>query len=184
MGGAVAVGIAGDRPERVERLVLIDAAGFNLEPGERPWLLRLLASPIGAVVVGLPKKRSIVALALRQVFHDDGKVTPHRVDEYLAPLERPGAFDSARSLLSSQGAAGPPFREQAGRVRAPTLVVWGRDDEWIPLAQANLFLRSIPDSRLRVIDACGHVPQEEQPEETAAALLAFLGAGPGQAEAP
>jgi pimeloyl-ACP methyl ester carboxylesterase len=175
MGGAVAAVVAARHPDRVDRLVLVDAAGFNLAPGDRPWLLRLLGSDAGGVLARLPRKRLLVTFALRQVFHDHALVTAERVDEYLAPLERPGALDSMRSLLSPRGfEAFSPFADLVGGVRSPTLVVWGRDDTWIPVADAERFVGALPRGRKVVLDRCGHMPQEERSADVSRLLEAFL----------
>ncbi|HVR72479.1 MAG TPA: alpha/beta fold hydrolase, partial [Vicinamibacteria bacterium] len=173
LGGAVASAFAAAEPHRVARLVLIDSAGFNLEPEDRPWLLRVAGSPgASAVLENLPVRRRVVALGLRQVFHDDGRVTPERVEEYLAPLARPGAARFLSRLLGQATAMGLP--EAIGRVRAPTLVVWCAQDEWVPIADADRFVAAIPAARKAVIEACGHVPQEERPQELVALLREFL----------
>lgn len=175
MGGAVATVVAATRPERVDRLVLLDAAGFDLAPADRPWLLRVVGSEAGGALARLPRKRLFVTFALRQVFHDRARVTPERVDEYLAPLERPGAIDSMRSLLAPRGLqAFSPFAEIARRVRAPALVVWGRDDAWIPLADADRFVGTLPAGHKVVLEKCGHVPQEERPVDVTRLIEAFL----------
>ena len=59
-------------------------------------------------------------------------------------------------------------------ISAPTLVIWGDDDRWIPLAHADRFVAAIAGARKVVIPACGHVPQEEKPAEVARLLLEFL----------
>lgn len=179
LGGAVCALIAAQSSERAERLVLIDSAGFNLAERDRPWMVRLAASRAAGAAVGrLPIRRLLVRAALLQVFHDDGLVTPGRVDEYLAPLLRPGALASTQSLLASRGRLTPgTFADQIARVRAPTLILWGRNDAWIPLAQAARFEAAIPGSRTVVIDSCGHMPQEERPSEVARLIEEFLGGG-------
>ena len=61
-----------EHPERVDRLVLIDSAGFNLAAADRPWLLRVAGRrPVARLVEALPLRRPLVTLGLRQVFHDD-----------------------------------------------------------------------------------------------------------------
>ena len=60
------------------------------------------------------------------------------------------------------------------RLSAPTLVIWGEDDALIPVHYAQEFGRLIPDSRVEVIPDCGHVPQVEQEEATAALVKEFL----------
>jgi pimeloyl-ACP methyl ester carboxylesterase len=175
LGGAVAAAVSVRHPERVETLVLVDAAGFNFASADRPWLLRLLASPAGRLFELLPVRRQVVALGLRQVFFDDARVTPERVDEYTAPLLRPGTVRALRSILRSPDSLGIPQR--LSEIRRPTLVVWGADDTWIPLADAGRFLAAIPGARKVVISSCGHIPQEERPAELARALGEALGSG-------
>lgn len=174
MGGAVAIGVAAEAPERVDRLVLIDSAGFNLSPGDRPFMVRLAGSWGGALAERLPIRRALVRAALRQVFFDDAQVTPERVEEYVAPLLRPGTMASVRSLLASQGAEAAAFQRTIAGVRAPTLVLWGRQDAWIPLEHAGRFAAAIPGARTVVLEACGHMPQEERPGETLRLIEAFL----------
>jgi pimeloyl-ACP methyl ester carboxylesterase len=118
-------------------------------------------------------QRPLVRFGLVQVFHDDSKVTPERVEEYLAPMARPGARAAVRAVLRGSEAFGLPgvLRE----VRAPTLVIWGADDAWIPLRDADRFVRDIRGARKVVLERCGHVPQEERPVELARLVGEFLG---------
>jgi pimeloyl-ACP methyl ester carboxylesterase len=176
MGGAAAALVAARSPGRVAALVLVDAAGFNLGPGERPGLVRLAMSPVGQVVSRLPGQRLLVELALRQVFRDPSLVTRERVAEYLAGVRQPGAFAALRSLGDSLGDRSGIVREALPHVSAPTLVVWGRADAWIPLEQAGRFTASIAGSRLAIIEDSGHVPQEERPRELLRLLREFLAA--------
>ena len=172
LGGAVAAVLAARHPERVRRLVLIDSAGFNLEPSKRPMILRLAGSaPVAAALDALPVRRWLVTRALRQVFYDPARVTPERVEEYLAPLARPGTADAVRSLLSDRSGFGLPAL--VSEVRVPTLIVWGRNDRWVPLADADRFAAAIPGSRKVVLEECGHVPQEERPAEVVHLLEEF-----------
>jgi pimeloyl-ACP methyl ester carboxylesterase len=180
LGGAVAIVLAARRPERVERLVLIDSAGFNFDAADRPWVLRLAGSAaVTGLLERLPVQRPLARLGLRQVFHDDRLVTPERVAEYEQGLARPGAVAFVRELLDERQDMGFPGIVSA--VRAPTLILWGAEDAWIPVEHARRFAEAIPGSRTAVIPACGHVPQEERPDEVARLLLEFLDARPGGA---
>ncbi|HYN04773.1 MAG TPA: alpha/beta fold hydrolase, partial [Vicinamibacteria bacterium] len=174
MGGATAAIVAAERPERVDALVLIDAAGFNLGPSERPRMVSFAMSGAGSVIARLPGKRLVVEASLRQVFHDAAHVTPERVSEYLAAALRPGTFPAMRSLGASLADGAAVVSQALPRIGAPTLVLWGDDDRWIPIAHADRFVAAIPGARKVVIPACGHVPQEEKPKEVARLLLAFL----------
>jgi pimeloyl-ACP methyl ester carboxylesterase len=171
LGGAIAVAIAAWAPERVDRLVLIDAAGYNFASGDRPFVLRLAAGVPAVVAEALPV-RPLVTLGLRQVFHDDRMVTRDRVAEYVAPLRRPGAARAVRGMLLGADSLGFPGIVRG--VRAPTLVIWGRHDTWVPVRDAARFAADIPGARVAVLEA-GHMPQEERPAETAALIAEFLG---------
>jgi pimeloyl-ACP methyl ester carboxylesterase len=173
LGGAVALTLALDHRERVDRLLLVDAAGYNLAAGKRPLALRLAGSRLGRVADFLPIRRFLVRASLRQVFHDPRFVTPDRVEEYLAPLARPGALAAARSLLASGDAGAEAFARRIGAVAVPTWIVWGSDDRWISPSDARRFEAEIHGSRLTMLDACGHVPQEECPAAFLAATVSF-----------
>ena len=175
MGGATPAAVAADRPRRVSVLVLVDPAGFSLGASERPAMVSVAMSRAGSLLAHLPGKRLVVEASLRQVFHDGSRVTPERVSEYLAAAARPGTLPAIRSLGASLRDRAGLVAEALPRIQVPTLVLWGEDDRWIPLAHADLFVAAIPGSRKVVIPACGHVPQEEKPEEVARLLLGFLG---------
>jgi pimeloyl-ACP methyl ester carboxylesterase len=64
------------------------------------------------------------------------------------------------------------FAAAAGRIRVPTLVVWGTRDRLVDVRLSRRAAAAYPHSRLLVIAGCGHVPQLEEPETTARAMLA------------
>lgn len=176
LGGATALAVALDHRERVQNLVLVDSAGYNLASADRPFFVRLAGSRAGRLLERLPLRRLLVRLALRQVFHDDSLVTPERVEEYLAPMARPGALASLRSLNASGDDLAAPFAARIQDVAAPALIVWGSDDRWIPLDQGRRLEGAIRGSRLVVIPECGHMPQEEKPQAFLTVVRPFLAA--------
>jgi pimeloyl-ACP methyl ester carboxylesterase len=176
LGGAAVAIAAATRPDRVSELVLVDAAGFHMDPQGRPPLVRMTMSPAGAMLAWLPGKRLLVELALRSVLHDRRLVTDERVAEYLQGAMRPGSAAAVRSLGASLEGRYDAVQQALPRVKAPTLVVWGREDGWIPVADAGLFAAAIPRARVQIVEDCGHMPQEEKPAELLAVLRGFLGA--------
>jgi pimeloyl-ACP methyl ester carboxylesterase len=173
LGGAIAIAIAARRPDRVDRLVLLDAAGYNFGRADRPLLLRVAAAIPAPALETLPI-RPLVSLGLRQVFHDRRLVTPDKVAEYVAPMRRPGASAALHELLL--GTDDLHFPGVIRQVRAPTLIVWGRYDTWIPPRDAERFAADIAGARVVMMES-GHMPQEERPAETAALIEEFLGGG-------
>jgi pimeloyl-ACP methyl ester carboxylesterase len=108
---------------------------------------------------------------LREVFYDPSRVTAEEIDEYLAPLERPG---ETAALLSLRRSEPPSVFAMAARVQVPTLILWGREDHWLPVERADRFLQAIPGAKLEILEACGHLPQEEQPQAVVKILGRFL----------
>jgi pimeloyl-ACP methyl ester carboxylesterase len=174
LGGAVAAAVAGGRPERVDRLILVDAAGFNLEEKNRPWPIRVVGSaPVAVVLDRMPVRRLLVGASLRQVFFDDTLVTGERIDEYLEPLLRTAAPQAIRSLLASRSFHPDAVRKLLPRITAPVLILWGQEDEWIPVRDADRFAAALPGSRVVVLEHCGHMPQEEHAADVARLIEEF-----------
>lgn len=172
MGGAISLVIAARHPERVDHLVIVDSAGLDLKERALPLTVQLLASgTAGAIADHVPVRRSLTLATLRQLVHDPSRVTDERVREYVAPLLRPGALTSIRSLLLSRRDQG--VEEDLAAIRAPTLVVWGRFDPWLPESHGDRFARAIKGARKVVLET-GHMPQEEKPADMARLLGEFF----------
>ena len=160
-GGAVATTIALDYPERVEKLVLVDAV-INDDLRSHP-LLRLASVPgIGEVVTpfiadsrALLKHRMSGTLA-RGNAH---MITEDRIQSILRPLR---AADGHHSLLAtSRNWRANRITSDAHLITQPTLIIWGEEDTVTPLEHGYLLRDALPGSRLLVLKNCGHVPQEE-----------------------
>lgn len=172
LGGAMSLLLAARQPQRVDHVVILDSAGFRMKPSERPFMIRFLgSSSAGFIGDRIPIRRVLTTATLRQLMFDDTRVTTERIDEYVAPLLRPGALVSARSLLLS--ALDERFVKDLGAIEAKTLVVWGRFDPWLPLEDADRFVAAIKGAR-KVIVETGHMPQEERPVEIARLVGEFL----------
>lgn len=176
MGGAVAVLVAAENPSRVSGLVLIDASTYGMGRAEnRPWPIRVAGTPVVAAVLDqLPIRRLLVRQALLQVFHDKALVTPDRLEEYVQPVLRPGVPAAIRSLLATRSVDPDLVEKSLARVAAPALVIWGRNDAWLPSANAERLAHDLHGARSVVIDDCGHMPQEERPAQVAALVREFV----------
>ena len=172
-GGTVAWAVATALPERVERLILVDAGGYPLVPRSVPIGFRIVSTPglnqLGRFI--LP--RGVIESSLRNVYGTPDKVTPALVDRYYELTLRAGNRLAVAERLR-QAPAGILATEIA-KVKQPTLILWGGQDRLIPPEHAELFHRDIAGSQVVLFPALGHVPHEEDPEVTAAAVKAFLG---------
>jgi len=173
MGGAIAAEVALTYPDRVRGLVLIDAAGYGVR---WPGVLKLARWPqVGAVVTRF-RARWITGRILRSTFADPSKVTEAEVDQYYAPVPDPAYGRALRGVLRE-------FRFDSlgggrlGGVLAPTLILWGDADRWIPLRDGTRFARELPRSEFVVVAHTGHDAAEESPEQVNRQLLGFLKEG-------
>jgi pimeloyl-ACP methyl ester carboxylesterase len=182
-GGAVAATCALDYPERVKRLVLVDAV-INDHARSRP-LLRLAASPLIGDLV------SPLMLGSRKLVHSQLKRGYARENRHLFDERRMTAHHRPLLASSTQRAALKTLRRwQATRIESnahsiqqPTLLVWGEDDPEIPLAHGRKLFDEMPNARLVVLQSCGHMPMEERPREFTEVLTRFCAAERESAQA-
>ncbi|MGB7738294.1 MAG: alpha/beta hydrolase [Steroidobacteraceae bacterium] len=175
LGGYVAWATAVLHPQRVDRLVLVDAAGYPFQSQSVPLAFRIARTPLLNRLVRDVLPRGVVASSLRDVYGDPTRVTPELVDRYFDLATRAGnrAALVARFDQTQPGSLAERVRE----IQVPTLILWGRKDRLIPLEFGEQFARDIHGSRLVVFDALGHVPHEEDPARTVAAVLPFIRGG-------
>ena len=176
-GGGVALALALDkRPEiqrRVKRLVLIDTIAY---PQKIPIFIKALRTPVVAQV-GTTVTPSFVQAqtALKFAYFDDSKIAPGDVSAYARPLSSPGAkhalIQTARNIDTQDLT---PLIQRYGTIEQPTLILWCTHDKVVPTKVGRLLHSAVPNSTLRIFRNCGHLPQEEKPEETAAAIIAFM----------
>ena len=175
MGGAVAAALSTDPELAPTRGAVIDAATFAMGPETRPLMVQLMSRPIVAGLHDLlPLRRLTALMALREVFDDDRHVTPELVDEYVAPARRPGFTAAMLSLLRANAEVEAEIPRRWAASRVPALVLWGRDDRWIPVAHAEKHRAARPAARVVVLERCGHMPQEEHPTQALRILSEFL----------
>jgi pimeloyl-ACP methyl ester carboxylesterase len=171
-GGQVALETALAQPERVERLILVDALGYPPDPDSVPIGFRVARMPVLNRLMRFVLPRRLVEDSVRNVYGNPGKVTPALVDRYYDLTLRTGNRASLPERFKH-----PPTVDSARRIatiRQPTLILWGGRDRLIPPANAARFRRDIAGSRLQLFPALGHVPQEEDPAATVAVVVAFL----------
>ena len=172
LGGAIGVLMALEHPEKVGSLVLIDSGGY---PKAKPLVINAAQIPCSGCWMDLFFSRRAVEWNLRRVYHHGDRVDDEVVDAYYDRLRTRHALDAQISLARSiDFTLFETYTRRVPEIRAPTLIIWGENDRWIPLECGYYFRRDIPNSRLVVIPECGHVPQEEYPEVTASLIVDFI----------
>ncbi|OHB31359.1 MAG: alpha/beta hydrolase [Phenylobacterium sp. RIFCSPHIGHO2_01_FULL_69_31] len=178
MGGAVAWSYAMAHPGRLDGLVLVNAAGWpsSADAGGGPAIFKLLANPVGRLLLRNIDPRPLAARGLKQAYVDERLVNDPLLDRYVELARAPGH----RALLTRRGARPAVAPETFARIQAPTLVMVGLRDEVIPPERSAAFAKVIPGSKLVTYAAGGHVPMEQMPDASARDLRAFLTALPSR----
>ena len=184
MGGAVAMQLASDYPGNVRSLNLIDAAGApaaerTLTDSTAPkksnsggaWIFQVARHPVFSKLLLSCTPKFLFAMNMKQVYGDDTKVTDEVTTRYYELMLREGNRQATLDRLSQPRNSNIQFE----RLTMPTLILWGAEDTWIPVAQGKRLQQALPGANLVILNGVGHVPMEESPTETVSEYLSFLG---------
>jgi 2-hydroxy-6-oxonona-2,4-dienedioate hydrolase len=168
LGGWTAAAFAIAHPEKVDKIVLVDAAGYTSKKWGGPELTKdALAALNPSTTEGL---RRLLGLIL----YNKALLTDQFLETELAKKFKRGDGYTINSFIESI-LRGEDFLDgKTKAIKTPTLVIWGKDDGLTPLGMGKAFVEDISGAQLVVIDNCGHVPQMEKPAEFNSALLKFL----------
>lgn len=172
LGGAIAVLMSHKHPQRIQKMVLIDAGGY---PMKRPMVIRLARLPLADWGVKAIFGPWFVRKNLEEVMYDDAKVTAERVKAYYDRMCTRNALAAQIRVARAVDFGEPnPIIAAARDNPTETLIIWGREDRWIPLEIGHRFRKDMRRAVLHIIPECGHIPQEEKPEVTARLILDFI----------
>ncbi|MBD3759829.1 alpha/beta hydrolase [Rhizorhabdus sp.] len=165
-GGLVAWNFAARYPRRIDRLILVDSAAFSINGvTEKP-----VAVPPAMRTYLLDPQPAAVAWSAGTIFAHPQRLTPARLDQMRAMIARNGP---ALVAHLEQFTLPDPLPSLA-RIKAPTLILWGRADKVVPVAQAEQLAAAIPGSKLIIYDDVGHAPQEEAAAASLTDVREFL----------
>lgn len=176
-GGGVALMLALDEDNRLKgritKLVLLDSIAY---PQDIPMFFRMLDVPfVSHIGVRMLPPALQTRIALQIAYLDNSKIEDEEVETYAAPLRTAAG---KHALIHSARQIVPEGIEEISKryksIEQPTLIVWCDHDRIVPLDVGIKLRRTLPNSKLKLVDECGHMPQEEQPEATLALLRDFL----------
>jgi pimeloyl-ACP methyl ester carboxylesterase len=173
LGGRIAWATALAFPTRVEKLILVDSAGYPLHATSIPIGFRIARLPVLNRLLEHSLPRGVVEDSVRNVYGDPSKVDAALVDRYYDLTLREGN----RHALGQRMRLAPDGDRAAEipGLKLPTLIIWGGRDHLIPSDDAQRFHHDIAGSQLVIFDDLGHVPHEEDPARTVVPVERFLG---------
>lgn len=173
-GGAVAASMALDYPERIEKLILVSPV-CNNKPLSHP-LMRMARVPVLAEVISalLVDSRSFIKWRMKNALSPSnyGLISKERIEMLRMPIR---AKDSQSALIATARRwDANRIQEDAHLISQPTLILWGEDDKVIDISNARRLYEDILNSRLVIFKNCGHLPQEEKPNDFVEVVTSFL----------
>jgi len=172
LGGGIATLMALLHPEKVGRLILIDAAAYDTE---YPFIMKMARLPFSEAVARFFFCRWVVKQTLCEVYYHKGWITDDQVEAYYSRLLTDNALEAQIAVVKFlEFARVETYVNRIPEIRSKALIIWGEHDRWIPLSSAYRFESELKDSTLVIIPACGHMPQEEYPDLTGRLIDSFL----------
>jgi len=168
MGGALAMRTALDYPCLVDRLILVDSAGLDLDV-KSPQ--RIFAIPVLGHLAAL-----VATIRFRLGSHArmDSDVDEESKDDYLAYIRQLKSFSSLIAGVRNLRANRAFKLREIHRIEQQTLIVWGERDQLFSIDSARMLADLIPDSRLILLPEAGHLPNEDKPADFNQVVLDFM----------
>ncbi len=168
LGGWTAVAFANAHPQKVDKLVLVCAAGYTPKRYGGQELTKELYTMLN------PSTTADMKRTFEAVFYNKAMTTDASIALAFTNKLKRGDGYTINSFIDSVLRGEDFIDEKVKTIKAPTLVIWGREDKLTPLAMGEAFAQDIPGAQKVFINECGHVPQLEKSVEFNSALLRFL----------
>ena len=176
-GGGVAlvtsVYLSASHPNLQNSLILIDSIAY---PQDFPDFIEVLATPILGPLVSYTIPNTIqVKSLLKKVYFNDALIPQSAIDHYADNLGKPNAkYATLTTTQQMLPADLQQFSDNYANLTIPTLIIWSRDDEIVPLVIGERLHNNLPNSKMVVLNGVGHAVQEERPSLLLPYLQQFL----------
>lgn len=171
LGGAIAWNYAVHYPNQVNRLILIDAAGYPKLNEKGSLGFKIASTPVLNKIMLYVTPKALVRESLKSIYYNQKIVTDAQVERFHDVAIREGNRAAVLSIFN--GGLKADY-ENIRKVKAPTLILWGDKDNLIDVENATLFQKDIPNSKVVIFKNVGHVPMEEVPHQVSKEIASFL----------
>ena len=172
LGGNIVWNFATQHPAMVDKLILIDASGYPTKPTSEPLAFKIPRMPVLKHAFKFITPHSVVKTSVENVYADKSKVTEELVNRYFELTLREGNRQAFIDRIKSKNDT-TAYRKIKS-IKQPSLVLWGDQDYLVPIENAHRFHEDLPNDTLVILKGVGHVPMEESPNESVAAVISFL----------
>jgi pimeloyl-ACP methyl ester carboxylesterase len=169
MGGRIAWNFAAAHPERVSHLILVSPDGFP-DPNSTSQNTYKVSPMLGLMKYSLPTWA--LKMGVAPAYGDESLLTPQVMRRYHDMMRAPGVRAAAMERMRQSRNINPLPLLQS--LKMPVLLLWGEKDAFIPISNAQDYLKAIPQAALVSIPNAGHVVHEEAPMASVQAVKAFL----------
>ena len=169
LGGLVSWLYASYHHQKVNKLLLLNPSGFPFD--STPMVIKLAKIPILNLFIRYITPKSFVKKNLKEVYYNDDLITNKTIDRYYDLTLFEGNRDAFidRSLIERED-----YTNRLSLIQSPALVIWGENDEWIPVEDSEKFKAHLNNIKVVIMPKTGHIPMEERPKESVATALDFL----------
>lgn len=170
LGGGIAWQFTTYFPDKVRKLILIDATGYPVMNVKGSIGFKIASTPVINNVMLFITPKALVSASLKGIYQDPSIINQEQIDRF---HDMAIANGNRKALLAifKKGLEQEP--EKIKTIQKPTLIIWGDKDGLIPVQNASLFNKDIKGSKLAILKNIGHVPMEEDPAKTAALINEF-----------
>jgi pimeloyl-ACP methyl ester carboxylesterase len=175
MGGGVTWLYTLTHPEKVDAMLLVDASGQPYaKSGNTPLGFRLMRMPVLKEAARFIAPRSVFESSVKTSMSVQSKIDDKLIDRYSELNRYPGNREATMQRFANFKSMTPGTKERLAGIKVPVLILWGAEDNLIPVSAAQWFADAMPQARLIIYPAVGHIPMEEIPEKSAADVKAWL----------
>jgi pimeloyl-ACP methyl ester carboxylesterase len=169
LGGLVAWLYASEYDRKINKLLLISPSGFSSD--KTPLVIRLAKTPFINSFLRYLTPKSFIKKNLKEVYYHDSLITEEIINRYRDLT----LFSGNRSaFIDRVNIKSEDYSYKMSLIQTPTLILWGENDEWIPMDNAFKFEDAIENSRVVIMPETGHIPMEERPLESLKIAFEFI----------
>ena len=169
LGGQVAWLYTSKFDHKINKLLLLDPSGFSFD--KVPFVIQLAKTPLINGFLRYFTPRAFIKKNLKEVYFNDSLITPELINRYHSLT----LFEGNRSaFIDRANIKREDYSYRMKYIHTHTLIIWGENDYWIPVSDANRFKNAIKNSKVIIMPETGHIPMEERPKESLRIALDFI----------